>query len=87
MATREGALKMAEEIREEEKINPLLKKSLGELIRDMQIMVSEDPNVLRPREEVPTISLDRHEKYQEIVEELGRRESNYNSYIGPPRFD
>ena len=46
MATLESIREADERQREAEERNPLLKLKLGELVREMQIIVAKDPNVL-----------------------------------------
>lgn len=63
-----------------------MSKGLGDLIKDMQIIVSEDPNVLKQKKDVPKESLKNYNKYCKIIQEINKKEENYSRYKYPPRF-
>ena len=90
MATLESIREADERQREAEERNPLLKLKLGELVREMQIIVAKDPNVLTSKSRVEAIGadhgLENYERYISIVKELERREKEYSSYKPPRRF-
>ena len=69
-----------------EKKNPLLKKGLGGLVQEANRICMSDPNVIKPKEDIPQESLKNYRKYIKVVKELNRREENYNSYEPPPTF-
>lgn len=77
--------------REAEERNPLLKLSLGELVKEMQLIATKNPGVLEPREHLLNIPTDQwnlaeYKKYDAIMEELDRREKEYRSYKSEPKF-
>jgi hypothetical protein len=67
-----------------EKENPLIVINLGDLVMEMHKLYALDPNVLKPRKEIPKTSINNYRQYHAIVKELNRRESNYqhNRYQG-----
>ena len=86
---------------EAEKRNPLLKLSLGELVREMQVIAVKDPNVLSTPEMIEKAmqqfipqqrdflikeSMKNYEYYMSLIEDLKRREEEYKSYKQELRF-
>ncbi len=59
------------------KKNPLLKLSLGDLVKEMNILSCENPDVLKSREEISDESMEDYQQYQSLVDELNRREKGY----------
>ncbi len=57
------------EKKEAEKRNPLLRKSLGDLIKDMQRITLLEPRLLYPENELTVI----RKYYDSIVQEINRR--------------
>ena len=101
MTTVEDVNEKSEEKRRAEERNPLLKLTLGELVREMQVIVTKDPNVLTTPEVIATAmqplipslrdfrikeSMINYEKYTSIIKELDRREEEYKSYKPEPRY-
>lgn len=77
MATAESMKRAKRERARALKENPLLALHLGDLVMKMHVLLIEDPNVTKPKKEVPYGSKDNYTKYQDLVKELNRRESRY----------
>lgn len=89
MTTIEEMEEAAERQEAAERRNPLLKLNLGELVREMQILVLQNPNVLKSKDQRGSIdqeTLAEYKKYDAMVDDLARREKEYNSYKSEPRF-
>lgn len=62
---------------EAERNNPLLKLSLGDLVRKMSLLAYENPDVFKSREEITDGSMHDYNLYQSLIHELGMREEKY----------
>ena len=60
------------------KENPLIAINLGDLVMQMHKLYALDPNVIKPRKEIPDTSITSYNQYHNIVKELNRREENYH---------
>jgi len=63
-----------------------MSKGLGDLIKDMQIIISEYPNVLKQKKDVPEESLKNYNKYCKIIQEINKKGEDYSHYKYPPKI-
>ena len=86
MTTIEQAEEAGRRQEEAERINPLLKKNLGQLVSEMIIIAVNDSGVLKPEGEVPKESYENYTIYQLLVKDIDRREREYQAYKPEPRY-
>jgi len=65
------------------KENPLLTLSLGDLVTELFKVYSLDPNVIKPKDEIPKGSLSNYKQYRAVVDELNSRERRYSEERNP----
>ena len=59
------------------KENPFLDAGLENLIEKQVILINNDPNVTKPKSEIPPESLKNYERYNLIKKAIHRREEEY----------
>ena len=72
--------KIKERRKEQEKAlkeNPLLDTGLENLIEKQITLILKNPNVTRPKSEMPNESLEDYKRYNLIKKEIHRREEEY----------